>query len=288
MNIKPFVEAINRQKLGVEGIVVLQRGEQIAEHRWVPETPKNVFSVSKSFSSMAVGMAIDEGKLALPDRVLDAFPGLIPEPGPLLEKLTLENLLTMSRGFASFSRPDTVAEALAQPLSYEPGSHFIYDNASTFLASAMVTRATGLKVRDYLLDRLFRPLDIPDPVWQESNDGYTVGATGLEVTTTALSRFGQFLLQRGSWKGKQLVSASWIDGATRTQISNKEATDLDWNMGYGYYFWTCRYGAYRADGANGQYVIVLPRQEAVIAINSNEENMKSILYEVWNHIRPLL
>lgn len=293
MDLKPYIAAINKQKLQARGIVVLQKGEKIGEHRWIPEQPQNVFSVSKSFTSIALGMAIDEGTLALTSKVIDAFPDTVSKPGPRLEALTLEHLLTMSRGHPEFTRPGSVAEALSHELIYDPGRVFIYDNACTFLISAMITKATGMKVRDLLAERLFRPLGIPAPVWRESDDGFTLGATGLELSTGNLAVFGQFLLQRGNWKGAQLVSARWIDGATRTQIptNNPHAEaphPADYDLGYGYQFWTCRHGAYRADGKNGQFVVVFPRQEAVAAIISNEENMNPILYAVWDHILPQL
>jgi CubicO group peptidase (beta-lactamase class C family) len=288
MDITPFVKAVERKNLKVEGIILLRDGERVAGYSRVPEQPRPVYSVSKSFTAMAAGLAIAEGKLSLRDRAADAFPGLVPKVSPRLESLTLEHLLTMSRGHARFSRPRTVAGALAQTLAFDPGTRFVYDNGSILLASAMITRATGQKVRDYLLDRLFRPLGIPDPVWKESGDGYTQGATGLELTIGDLAVFGQFLLRRGAWKGEQLVPASWIDAAAGPRISTKETKKPDYDLGYGYCFWTCRYGAYRADGKNGQFVIVFPRQGAVAAITSDEPDMENILSAVWEHILPRL
>jgi len=288
MLIDSFVKVIEKQKLNCEGAIVLQHGEKIAEHRWIPEAPRNSFSVSKSFVSVAIGMAIDRGKMSLNSRVVDFFPEHCRnKPGKRLSVLTLEHLLNMTRGHRAFSRPATVAEALAQPLAYQPGSHFIYDNGSTFLASAMFTKAMGVPVRDFLLDTLFRPLDIPDPQWPQSSDGHTVGATGLVLTTSDLARFGQFLLQRGQWQGRQLVSSAWIDNAGRPQI-NTRSSRPDCGIGYGFGFWPCRYGAFRADGKLGQFAVALPRQDAVVAINSNEEKPYPILYAVWEEILPLL
>jgi CubicO group peptidase (beta-lactamase class C family) len=286
MNIDTYVEAVNRQNLNVEGIIVLRHGRRIAEYRRIPEAPRPVYSVSKSFLSIAVGMVIENGKLSLKDRVIDIFPDLISNPEPRLKMLNLEHLLTMSRGYPQFTRPKNLAESLAQPLSNDPGSRFVYDSTSSFLASAMVTRVTGLKVRDLLVKRLFEPLDIPAPFWTETEDGYTTGSAGLEVSTGSLAAFGQFLLRRGSWKGRQLVSAAWIDGATRAQITTKDNPHADHDLGYGYQFWMCRYGAYRCDGKAGQYVIVLPRHDAVIAINSEEDNAKPVLYAVWDTLLP--
>jgi CubicO group peptidase (beta-lactamase class C family) len=286
MDIAPYVKAIEDRKLKSEGVIVMRRGEKAAEHRWVPDEARNVFSVSKSFTSIAVGMALDEGKLSLGDKVLDIFP--VPDPSPWLKALNLEHLLTMTRGHGEFSRPRSVAEALAQPLVHEPGSLFIYDNGSPFLASAMLTEKTGKTVRDYLVEKLFGPLGIPEPCWAESDDGYTIGATGLETTTASLAVFGQFLLRRGEWQGRQLVSSRWIDSAARPHVSTRDSVHPDYDLGYGYFFWPCRHGAYRADGKDGQFVIVLPREDAVVAITSNEENMKPILYTVWDHILPRL
>jgi CubicO group peptidase (beta-lactamase class C family) len=293
MKIDSFVKVIEKQKLNCEGIIILQHGKKIAEHRWVPETPRTCYSVSKSFTSIAIGMALDRRKLSLGDRVADVFPEsdhrseLIRKPGKRLASLTLEHLLTMARGHKVFSRPATVAEALAQPLSYQPGTRFVYDNGSTFLASAMFTRRMGTTVREFLLDGLFRPLGISDPEWPESPDGHTIGATGLILTTSNLAAFGQFLLQRGQWKGKQLVSPGWIDKVGRPHISTRlRRPDID--LGYGLGFWPCRHGAYRADGRDGQFIMVLPQQDAVVAINSSEPKPYPIFYAVWDEILPQL
>jgi CubicO group peptidase (beta-lactamase class C family) len=287
MKIDSYVKVIEKQKLNCEGIIVLQHGEKIAEHRWIPEAPRNSFSVSKSFVSIAVGMAIERGKISLNSRIADFFPENCRKAGKRLSSITLEHLLSMTRGYKAFSRPATVADALAQPLTYRPGSRFVYDNGSTFLASAMFTRAMGIPVREFLLDALFRPLGIHDPQWTQSPDGHTVGATDLALATSDLARFGQFLLQRGQWKGRQLVSSAWIDNAGRPQI-NTRSRRPDWDIGYGFGFWPCRHGAYRADGKDGQFVVVLPRHDAVVAINSNEEKPYPILYAVWEEILPLL
>jgi CubicO group peptidase (beta-lactamase class C family) len=288
MNITGFARAVEKQGLKCEGVTVLRHGEKAAEYRWVPDVPRNCYSVSKSVTSIAVGMAIELGKISLKDRVLDAFPGLAGEPSTRLASLTLEHLLTMTRGHGAFSRPSSVAEALGQELAFDPGSRFVYDNGSTFLASAMLTGALGMTTRDFLIEALFRPLEIPDPEWEISADGHTVGGTGLLLTTSSLARFGQFLLQRGEWRGRRLVPSAWIDCATRPHVSTADSRHADYDLGYGYGFWPSRHGAYRADGKDGQFVIVLPRQDAVVAINSNEERHYPVLYAVWDKILPEL
>jgi len=297
MDLKPFIQSIEERKLKVEGLVVYQQGRGELRHRWTPEQKRNVFSVSKSFTSIAVGMAIEEGKLNLSDRVSQVLKreegASSPESERRWESLTLEHLLTMNMGHAEFKRPANLREALSYELTRDPGTYFLYDNTCSFLASAMLTFATGCKVRDYLLDRLFRPLGITDPEWMESEDGYSLGATGLMLTTAEMALFGRFLLGRGNWEGRQLVSAAWLDAATRTQVPTHVEVSTwagkkqdDYDLGYGYQFWTCRHGAYRCDGKNGQFIIVIPSHNAVVAISSDEVRMKPILWAVWDYIFP--
>ena len=287
MDIAAFVRTIEKQNLNCEGVEVLRQGRTVARHRWIPEAPRNCYSVSKSVTSIAIGMAVQRGKLSLSDRVIDAFPDLINAPSPRLASLRLEHLLTMTRGHAAFSRPSTAVEALSQELKFDPGARFVYDNGSTLLASAMFTRAMGMTVRDFLLDALFRPLGIGEPEWAETPDGHSPGGTGLFLATSGLACFGGFLLQKGEWQGKSLISPEWIDSAARPQVSTNSRRS-DYDLGYGYGFWPCRHGAFRADGKDGQFVIVLPRHDAVVAINSGEPRHYPVLYAVWDTILPLL
>jgi len=288
MNLKPFIDAVEKEQLKVEGVALFLQGREAARRLWTPEQRRNVRSVAKSFTSVAVGMAIDDGKLKLSDKVAEAFPEIIfAEKNPVSavqksrwEVLTLEHLLTMTLGHAGLSRPGSVKEAFSYELSNEPGSVFCYDNTCAFLASAMLTKATGLTLRDYLLERLFRPLGINDPEWTETG-GYTTGSTGLFLTVYEMAVFGQFLLQKGNWEGKQLVSAAWIDAATQIRVPLTGSND---NSGYGYYFWICPNGAYRCDGSGGQFIVVFPAQNAVAAIASNEEKMMEILHKVWDYL----
>ena len=288
MNLEPFIKAVEKEQLKVEGVVVFQQGREVARYRWTQEQRKNIRSVAKGFTSIAVGMAIDEGKLKLSDkltRVLNRTT-LNPDQKARWDSLTLEHLLTMTMGHIEFSRPWSIEEALSLELSQDLGSVFCYDNTCAFLASAMLTKATGFKLRDYLLDRLWRPLGISDPEWTESKDGFTNGASGLFLTTSEMALFGQFLLQRGNWEGKQLVSAAWIDTATRNQAPFKSSGSLAaYSSGYGYYFWIGPQGTFRCDGSNGQFIMVFPALDAVAAISSDEEDMTGILRAVMDFMK---
>lgn len=186
---------------------------------------------------------------------------------------------------ASLTEKDWAKYYMSLPLDRLPGEQFTYSSGDTFMISAMLQAATGQTVKDYLTPRLFDPLGIHDVEWETSPLGVTLGCAGLWISNEELSRFGQLLLQEGFWEGRQLVPADWIRQATSQQIET--TGDGDWGKGYGYQFWMCSHGAYRADGAYGQLCIVIPSKEAVICINSEEENMQGILNAVWSEVLPI-
>ena len=145
-----------------------------------------------------------------------------------------------------------------------------------------------MTVLDYLQPRLFEPLGIENPTWGTSPQGISLGGYGLSIRTEDIARFGQLYLQKGKWQGKQLVPAAWVEAATARQTSNGSNPKSDWDQGYGYQFWRCRHGAYRGDGAFGQFCIVLPEQDAVIAITSGVKDMQSVLNLVWDQLLPAM
>jgi hypothetical protein len=156
------------------------------------------------------------------------------------------------------------------------------------MLSAIVQKATGMTVFDYLRPRLFEPLGIQNPTWEASPQGITAGGYGLSIRTEDIARFGQLYLQKGKWQGKQLVPEAWIEAATARQTSNGSNPQSDWDQGYGYQFWRCRHGAYRGDGAFGQFCIVLPEQDAVVVITSGVKDMQSVLNLVWDRLLPAM
>ncbi len=156
------------------------------------------------------------------------------------------------------------------------------------MLSAIVQKATGLTVLDYLRPRLFEPLGIEHATWGTSPQGISLGGYGLSVRTEDIARFGQLYLQKGKWQGKQLVPAAWIEAATARQTSNGSNPKSDWDQGYGYQFWRCRDGAFRGDGAFGQFCIVMPEQDAVIAITSGVKDMQAVLNLVWDQLLPAM
>jgi CubicO group peptidase (beta-lactamase class C family) len=291
-----FVEAADQTIDAMHSLMLVRHGHVVAEGWWAPYdagSPHSLFSLSKSFTSTAVGLAIAEGKLSLDDEVLKFFPDEAPsQPGPNLKAMRVRDLLRMSTGQQTEpprpAKESWVKAFLAHPVPFKPGTHFLYNTSATYMLSAIVQKATGTTVLEYLKPRLFEPLGIERPTWEASPQGVTVGGYGLSVRTEDIARFGQLYLQKGRWQGKQLVPAAWVEAATERQTSNGSNPKSDWDQGYGYQFWRSRHGAYRGDGAFGQYCIVLPEQDAVIAITSGVRDMQAVLNLVWDKLLPAL
>ena len=296
-----FVNRITQQGLNVLSARVLQKGTSVAKWDLSSDERRLQHSVSKSFTCMAVGLAIAEGKLSLETKLQEYFPqyarrSSTDDPDLHPGRLTLYNLLRMSSGHdspplwaeerASLQEKDWVKYYMSLPLDRAPGDLFTYSSGDTFVISALVQAAVGQTVKDYLTPRLFEPLGIRDVNWETSPLGVTLGCAGLEISNEELSRFGQLLLQKGQWEGKQLVPAEWIDFVTRKQIDNQGSPD--WSQGYGCQFWMCTHEAYRADGAHGQLCVIIPGKDAVVAVNSYEDDIQGILDAVWAEILPLL
>jgi CubicO group peptidase (beta-lactamase class C family) len=289
-----FVEAADRTVDAMNSFMLVRHGHMVAEGWWAPysaEVPHSLYSLSKSFTSTAVGLAIAEGKLSLDDEVLKAFPEDAPaEPSNNLKAMRIRDLLRMSTGHQVEPRRDPdepwTRTFLSQPVPFKPGTHFLYNTSATYMLSAMVQKASGQTVLDFLRPRLFEPLGIENPTWEASPQGISAGGYGLSVRTEDIARFGQLYLQKGNWEGKQLIPEAWVEEATARQTSNGSDPKRDWDQGYGYQFWRCRHGAYRGDGAFGQFCVVLPGQDAVVAITSATRNMQAVLDLVWDKLLP--
>jgi CubicO group peptidase (beta-lactamase class C family) len=296
--ISDFAAALGKLE-HIHSMMVVRHGKVVGEQWWAPgapEEPHVLWSLSKSFTSTAVGLVITDGLLSLDDKIVDLLPDDLPaEIDAHLAALAVRHLLTMSTGHASESLPDSdrgddtdwAKHALAQPFEFEPGARFVYNSGATYLLSAIVQRITGQTVLDYLTPRIFEPLGITGATWEQSPQGISIGGWGLSILTEDIAKFGQLYLQQGQWDGAQLVPAAWISQATSRQISNEETSDQpDWMQGYGFQFWQCRFGAFRGDGKDGQFCIVMPEQDAVVVLTAKLTDMTAELNLVWTHILP--
>ncbi|WP_165069263.1 serine hydrolase domain-containing protein [Marisediminicola senii] len=300
--VSAFLRAVEARRLELHSIMLVRHGRVVAEGWWKPysdDQPHSLFSVSKSVTATAVGFAIDEGLLTLDDRIVELLPDDLPATvGENLAALRVRHLLTMTTGHAAdtvdaaHNAPDDnwARAVLAVPLEHAPGTLFVYNTGATYLLSALLTRLTGERLLDYLTPRLFMPLGITGARWERCPRGIDVGGWGLSLTTEEVAAFGQLYLQRGRWNGRQVVPGHWVDEATALQVPNGDpATPRHDAQGYGYQFWRCRGGdAYRADGAFGQFSIVFPGHDAVLAVTSGVPDGHDILDLVWEYVLPAL
>ncbi len=292
-----FVKAIETQKLNLHSLMVLRHGKILAEGWWAPyraDLKHTLYSLSKSFTSTAIGLAVGEGRLTVQDKVISFFPDQLPsEMSDNLKKMRVQDLLTMRTGHGKDSTPalreaadpNWVKSFLAFPVEREPGTFFVYNSGATYMLSAIIQKLTGQTLLEYLTPRLFKPLGIAGADWEVDPNGINTGGWGLRIKTEDIARFGQLYLQKGLWTGKRIVPERWVTEATQAHVPSGDP-ESDWTQGYGYQFWRCRHDAYRGDGAFGQYCVVLPKQDMVIAITSETGDMGAILNEVWKCILP--
>lgn len=304
----------------LQSIMIVKHGEVLLE-RWyngqTAQTPHQMWSVSKTFTATAIGMAIDEGKLALTDKVISFFPDKVPaEPSENLQAMTVRDLLTMTCGhnsepkISAFLGPndqnedslDWVQAFLAWPVDHKPGEYYLYNSFGTYMLSAIFQQVMGVKVLDYLDEHLFQPLHIDRPEWSESPQGINCGGWGLQLKTEDMAKMGQLFLQKGLWNGKQLVSAEWLKEMSSYQVPSAPSgtpyekledfglnkDNNEWVQGYGYQMWLCRHGAYRADGFAGQYFMVFPERDVVLVLTTMSSLYQPYMDLIWEYLLPVL
>ncbi|ROP76009.1 CubicO group peptidase (beta-lactamase class C family) [Frigoribacterium sp. PhB107] len=286
---------------GVEphSVVLVRHGSVVTQGWWAPYSADRVhllYSLSKSFTSTAVAFAVDEGLLGLDDTVLSHFPELDADvTDPRSRSMRVRDVLAMSSGHHAEAlgraleadAADLVRGFLLTPPEADPGSVFAYNQPCTYAVAAIVQRASGLSLTDYLRPRLFEPLGVGHASWQRDGSGREIGFSGLHAQTEAVALLGQLWLQRGVWQGRQLLPASYVDEATRVQVANPDEANADWSQGYGFQFWMARHG-YRGDGAYGQFCVVLPEHDVVLALTGQTVDMQAVLDLAWQHLLPAL
>jgi CubicO group peptidase (beta-lactamase class C family) len=298
-----FLDAVAESNHELHSLMILRHGKVLAEGWWNPYQPNlkhTMYSVSKSLAATAVGFAVSEKRISVNDKVISFFPADLPDSvGPFLADLKIKDLLSMSVGQAPDPTGDIggkndnwVKAFFNTPILFQPGSRFLYNSAATFMLSAIVQKVTGQRILDYLQPRLFDPLGISGIDWEVNPQKINSGGWGLRLKTEDMARFGQLFLQKGVWNGKQVLPASWIEEASSRKIDqDPNATQArkdssDWLQGYCYQMWRSRNNSYRADGAFGQFIIVLPEKDAVIVITSETSNMQAEFNLVWKYLLP--
>ena len=281
----------------LHSLMVVRHGHVVAEGWWAPHTPERtrlLYSLSKSFTSTALGFALAEGRFSLDDTVVSHFPELDAEiTDPRSRSVTLRHLASMASGHdrdmmqeALTGDPrEPVRGFLLVPPDQQPGSLFAYSQPCTYTLAAIIQRTTGMRLSEYLRPRLFDPLGIGEVGWLTWPPGREQGFSGLFARTEDVAKLGQLYLQRGRWGEDQLLPECYVEQATSRQIDTPNQDNVDWRQGYGFQFWMARHG-YRGDGAFGQFCVVLPEADAVVAITAGTEAMQAVLDNLWRHLLP--
>lgn len=285
--LRRFFMEVRERGLEVNSFMLLQGGKVTAEFTrmpYRPDTPQLLYSLSKSFTSIAIGIAWDEGLLQLEDAVISFFPDKLPEVvSSNLAQMTVHHLLSMNAGHhediypAVVKEQDWITAFLAQQVEHEPGSYYHYSTPSSYMLAAILERVTGQSMVDYLMPRLFGPMGIPRPSWETCPQGITAGGMGLSLSTESVAKFGLLLLNKGIYNGRRIVSEQYIQRATSEQSDNRAgAQRIDSAQGYGYQFHLCRRGCYRGDGSFGQLCLVAPEQNIVLAVAASFGSMSRL------------
>lgn len=290
-----IIGQLNQEKMDVHSLMILRHGRVITEGWWSPcrrELPHVLFSLTKSFTSIAAGFAVQEGVFTVEDAAVSFFGDKLPcRPCAHMEEVRIKHLLTHTTGFDAdpmcFKAPrDWPAHFVQTYLEHTPGTHFAYTDDGPNLVSAIIQRRTGLTLEEYLTPRLFEPLGITEWHWIKNADGINPGGSGLSLKTEDIAKFGLFMLQRGVWNGKRLLNEQWIQAAV-SPLVDTPAQAGDWSRGYGYLFWQCvPPQVYRGDGAFGQFCVVLPQQDMVIAMTGGNNRGAEILALFWEKLLP--
>jgi CubicO group peptidase (beta-lactamase class C family) len=301
--VQAFLDALEADP-GIEphSLMILRHGKAVAAGWWAPysaERPHLLYSLSKSFTGTAAGFAIAEGLLDLDAPVVSYFPEFDAEiTHPRSRAMLVRHIASMASGHVAetwsgavdMDEEDPVRGFLLLPPDREPGTVFAYNQPTTYSLAAIIQRASGQTLTEYLRPRLLDPLGIGETGWLRYPADRELGYSGLHAATDAIARLGQLYLDKGVWEGKQILPASWVAEATRPHIANGDGSPgaretSDWAQGYGFQFWMSRHG-YRGDGAFGQFCVVLPEQDAVIAMTADTHRMQAVLDFAWEHLLP--
>jgi CubicO group peptidase (beta-lactamase class C family) len=291
-----MLSAIQQRDMNLHSLLIVRHGYLVSETyfgEYQQDTRHELYSCTKSFVSTLIGIAIDKGYINRTDqRVLDFFPkhtfaSLDEQKG----SMTLEDLLTMRSGLdwqegdaayrTLYQSPDWVQFMLDKPMAQPPGSQFNYCSGCSHILSAILEQATGMDPRDFADQYLFEPLGISNMQWDTNADGVPIGGWGLQMTPRDMAKLGYLYLQNGQWNGQQIVSAGWVENATRTH------TETDGVLGYGYQWWTYpSLKAYTATGRYGQTIFVIPEADMVIVTTAQMENFDAIFQLIEEYIMP--
>lgn len=314
-SLREFVAAAKNQNIGMDAVMVIQNDRILGLHRFTEDILHNVYSVSKTYTATGIGMAVEEGLLSLDDKPCDFFRDILPSTvDPRWEKVTLRHLITMTSGHGKAflmaderkmlrgevsrdidedMKKEWLRFAFTKPMEYEPGEQFCYGNLAPYVAGRMLEKATGMTMLDYLYKKMWEPLHIEKPRWDTDTNGHTFPASYLFLDIVDMITLGQIYLGKGEFQGKRFFSEEWANEVMSVHVSSNvicpSGCARDETAGYGYYMWKNQAAeGFRAYGREGQFVIILPEHNAVVATQAMHHNVQDVLDLVWEYILPQL
>jgi CubicO group peptidase (beta-lactamase class C family) len=303
--INEFAIKTLKENLNVMYAQIWREGQLTAEYKRMPvKTRLNTWSACKGVVSCAVGIALDEGLIQLDEKIVDIFPEYVPEKTEgYLGDVTLEKMLTMTTGLESslffcdwperYTTLDWIRYFFENAkVVNKPGTQWLYSNFNTYMISCAIEKRAGVNLLEYLRNRFFEPLGIGNPDWTLCPKGHVHAANGLYVNIDEFTRYGQLILHKGKYNGKQLVPEEYMKVATSNLVDNSAAGspgNLYSGFGYGYQFvMNPEAGSYRSDGNYGQFCLAFPDKDAVVTVMSLEGDFQRIGNHLWTTVVPEL
>ncbi|WP_248927083.1 serine hydrolase domain-containing protein [Paenibacillus hamazuiensis] len=297
-----FLDLVADKQINLHSFMLLRHGKVAAEGYFRPFDGRmlhNIYSVSKSVTSAAIGIAIGEGLLSLEDHIVDFFPEKLEGGGavhPYTARMKVKHLLAMATVHPKSTDTtvdDWVKSFLTTPPTHPPGTIFAYDTTGTHTLCAIIQKLAGTSLHEYVKSRLLEPLGIGEIEWETCPMNINKGGGGIKCRTEDMARFGQLYLQKGVWNGRQVLPEGWAELSTARHIDNSNSTFLlDGKKGYGYQFWRSRHNSYCAFGMGGQFVVVIPEKDAVFVSTANtlasRDGHQLILDCLWEALYPAL
>lgn len=297
-----FVRALNRRGEMHHSFLMMRHGRVFAEGYWAPFTASSkhrMYSVSKTFTSAAIGCLVDEGKLRLTDKIVDYFPDQLPaQRDPYLAETTIRDLLMMSTPYptgATYTQPGVDRmnwlHSFFHPTiapDHPAGTLFHYDTSATYVLDVLVERLTGKPFLEYLKDKMLRALGFSEDAWCVSApEGHSWGGSGVICTTRDLARFARVFLGAGCVDGVRYLSESYARVATSRQIDNctDGHTDGLHGHGYGYQIWCTADGTFSFLGMGGQLAICDPAHDFLFVCTSDTQGAPAGYAFIYDYLR---
>ncbi len=281
-----FFRLLNKSDIEVHSMSIYEKGEWLFEEAVKPyelDSLHPLYSVTKSFTSQAIGLLVEDGLVGLDTPWIDYFPEYeVCLFDDMFKKVTVRHLLTMSMGQDCETRvnkdSDPIIKVLQKPVVYEPGTKFLYNSHCSHLLGALVSKVSGMKLAKFVEKRIFEPLGIEEYAWDEDKFNRSLGGFGLHLKIHDLAKFGVCCMHDGMYEGKQVLSKAYNELATSKQMENDYCTSLDEQerQGYGFQYWLCTKGV-RCSGMFGQLVFMLKEEDLVITMHTTSESSKEIL-----------